>query len=227
MALRNGGVATATPYNTTVVYEGREAPAADGFYARWGKTAIDRMGAAVLLVLAAPVLLVVTLLVLATLGHPVVLRQQRVGMGGRRFDMLKFRTMEPDRRARQQPLGGPDRRVSHKTLDDPRHTPVGKMLRKLSLDELPQLWNVLRGDMSLVGPRPEMSYLVDRFEPWQHARHQVRPGLTGLWQTSARGTGRIAEFIHLDVEYIRRMSLWTDVKLLVKTVPVLLRPRSF
>jgi lipopolysaccharide/colanic/teichoic acid biosynthesis glycosyltransferase len=199
----------------------------DTFYARHGKAAFDRFSAAVLLLLASPVLLVVTLLVLARLGRPVLITQPRVGRGGNAFGMLKFRTMHPDRRERRESFRGGERRRTHKSPHDPRHTPLGRVLRKLSLDELPQLWNIVRGDMSIVGPRPELVHVVlDRYEPWQHGRHAVRPGLTGLWQTTARDIGLMHEHIHLDLEYIRRMSFGTDVKLLFKTVGVLVRPKT-
>ena len=228
MKTRENQFLAATDYPRIVV-EGQAAWGLDpsGFYARLGKSVFDRVTASVLLVLASPVLLAVTFLVALSLGRPILLRQERVGLGGRTFGMLKFRTMEPDRRVAQRPFPGPDRRVTHKTDRDPRHTPVGRVLRRLSLDELPQLWNVVRGDMSLVGPRPELTHLVERYEPWQHQRHLVRPGLTGLWQTTARGTGMLTEFVHLDLEYIRKLSMRNDLVLLLRTVPVLLRPRSF
>jgi len=103
--------------------------------------------------------------------------------------IYKFRTMRPDRRQAVLPYSGPDRRVCHETDNDPRHTPLGRFLRKYSLDELPQLWNVLVGDMSLVGPRPELVEVVERYESWQRERHRVKPGLTGLWQVTCRGEG--------------------------------------
>ena len=115
------------------------------------------------------------------------------------------------------------RRLTHKTPDDPRHTRLGRFLRSSSLDELPQLVNVLRGELSLVGPRPELPEVVANYEPWQHARHEVKPGLTGLWQTTDRANG---EPMHLhvdkDLEYIERLSVRTDLSILLVTVPVLL-----
>ena len=199
----------------------------DTFYARYGKAVFDRVSAAVLLTIASPILLVVTLLVLMRLGRPILISQSRVGRGGNAFEMLKFRTMHPDRRKRRVRFEGHDRRRTHKTPHDPRHTPLGRVLRKLSLDELPQLWNVLRGDMSIVGPRPEMvNVVLDRYEPWQHGRHAVRPGLTGLWQTTARDIGLMHEHIHLDLEYIRQMSFAMDLRLLFKTFGVLARPKA-
>lgn len=229
------------------------------------KTAFDRAVAAALLVVLGPLLFAIALAVRVNLGPGVLYRQERVGQNGTPFSMLKFRTMQPDRRRAadgqlrtdrragtdrrsgrdrrraQVALDGPDRRVSsarqledrralersrrrtHKTPDDPRHTGLGRFLRAYSFDELPQLVNVLRGELSLVGPRPELPEVVASYEPWQHARHEVKPGLTGLWQTTDRGSG---EPMHLhvdrDLEYIERISVRTDLAILLVTVPVLL-----
>lgn len=222
------GFSTAVFHGHTVIdLAEAEGQSLETFYARFGKPAFDRFAAFVLAVVASPLMLTVALVVLASLGRPILIRQQRVGLDGRRFDMLKFRTMEPDRRSAQRPFHGGDRRSTHKTVHDPRHTRAGRVLRRLSLDELPQLWNVLTGDMSLVGPRPEMALIVEGYEPWKHQRHLVRPGLTGLWQTTQRESGVLGEFIHLDLVYIRQMSLRNDLVLLLRTVPALLRPKGF
>jgi lipopolysaccharide/colanic/teichoic acid biosynthesis glycosyltransferase len=150
------------------------------------KAVMDVVGASFLLVIAAPLMLATAALLRVRLGPGVIYRQRRVGLQGREFIVLKFRTMRPDRRA---PIPAQrraeDRRRTHKTTADPRHTTLGLWLRRLSIDELPQLNNVLRRDMSLVGPRPELPELVAKYEPWQHQRHLVRPGLTGLWQVGA------------------------------------------
>jgi lipopolysaccharide/colanic/teichoic acid biosynthesis glycosyltransferase len=177
----------------------------------------DRLAAGVLLLVLAPVLLLVAASVRWSLGRGIFYRQTRIGFGGQPFTVLKFRTMLPDRRSARQPWASAERRVSHKCPNDPRHTRVGSFLRRWSLDELPQLVNVVRGEMSLVGPRPELPHIVDRYEPWEHARHAVRPGLTGFWQTTARRDGPMQEFTHLDIEYVRRVSFATDVRLLVAT----------
>ena len=122
------------------------------------------------------------------------------------------------------PSDGADPRVPHKRADDPRHTPVGRFLRKTSLDELPQLWNVIRQDMSLVGPRPELLPIVQRYQPWQHQRHLVRPGMTGLWQVSRRGDGVLmCDDSSADIDYVRSVSLATDISVLLRTVPAVLR----
>ena len=210
-----------TVLDLPVIFDRPDPPA--GAYACLAKPLIDRVAAGVLLVLLVPVLLAIALLVLATMGRGVFYRQERVGLGGTTFRMVKFRTMAHDRRKQSMPFAGVDRRQVHKTTADPRHTPVGMMLRRSSLDELPQLWNVVRGDMSLVGPRPELPSIVSRYEPWQHGRHVVRPGITGLWQINQRGEGMMHDFTHIDLEYVRHVSLATDVKIVLRTVPALLR----
>jgi lipopolysaccharide/colanic/teichoic acid biosynthesis glycosyltransferase len=128
-----------------------------------------------------------------------------------------------DRRVgeRRQPQEG--RRRDHKSPDDPRHTRLGRFLRRTSLDELPQLINVVRGELSLVGPRPELPEIVERYERWQHARHRVKPGITGLWQVTQRGLGQpMHKHVATDLAYIERLSLGTDLRILVKTVPAAL-----
>ena len=147
-----------------------------------------------------------------------LLRPAARGTDGAPFRILKFRTMKPDRRRSHQEIEA-ERRNYHKSDSDPRHTRVGKFLRRYSLDELPQLLNVIKGDMSLVGPRPELPEVVRRYESWQHQRHLVRPGLTGPWQVTARGDGPMHEFAHLDLAYVRQVSLRHDLSLLFRTVP--------
>jgi lipopolysaccharide/colanic/teichoic acid biosynthesis glycosyltransferase len=142
--------------------------------------------------------------------------QQVAFEGSERRRGVERRTVE-----RRQPVAS--RRRNHKTPHDPRHTGLGRFLRRTSLDELPQLLNVLRGELSIVGPRPELPEVVAGYEPWQHARHWVRPGITGLWQVTQRGSG---EPMHLhvatDLEYIERLSFVTDARILVRTVPAAL-----
>lgn len=191
------------------------------FYARIGKPVFDRTVATVLFVLTLPLLVLLALAVMIVIGPPVVFRQQRVGRGGHAFSVLKFRTMRPDRRLRRNPVTE-DRRTTHKTERDPRHTRLGRQLRKWSLDELPQLWNVVRGDMSLVGPRPELLEVVDRYEPWQCQRHLVRPGITGLWQVSKRGEGLMHLYTDVDLEYVATMSFRRDLGILLRTIPAAL-----
>ena len=152
---------------------------------------------------------------------PVFYRQARTGFKGRRFRIVKLRSMVPDADARKAELAaqnlrnGPD----FKVVDDPRITAVGRQLRRTSIDELPQLWNVLRGDMTLVGPRPT-SLDVDAYEPWQMERFDVMPGLTGLWQVAARDSESWDDRIALDIAYVRRVRPALDLWILVKTVQI-------
>jgi lipopolysaccharide/colanic/teichoic acid biosynthesis glycosyltransferase len=190
-------------------------------YARIVKPLGDRLLALVMVIVLAPVLIAIAVGVRLTLGRPIVYRQVRMGKDGRTFVLWKFRTMLPDRRQRRVPVMV-DLRVCHKREDDPRHVPFGTFLRRTSLDELPQLLNVLAGHMSLVGPRPELVELVEQYEPWQHQRHVVRPGLTGLWQVSGRGEGMMHDNVHLDLEYLQSLSLRTDLRIMLRTPRALL-----
>lgn len=196
-------------------------------YARWVKPLFDRVGATILLAALLPVVAGVALVVLLRLGRPIFFLQPRIGLNGRVFGMFKFRTMRPDRRARET-LVHQDRRLTHKHPHDPRLVPVGRFLRRWSLDELPQLINVIRGEMSLVGPRPEMTSVVSRhYEPWQHARHQVKPGITGLWQVTERDCAdEMYKHTATDLKYVQRMSFTLDMKILLLTLPTALGLRK-
>jgi lipopolysaccharide/colanic/teichoic acid biosynthesis glycosyltransferase len=158
----------------------------------------------------------------------VLFRQTRCGLYGRRFTLYKFRTMvegAEERLAELQHLNEMDGPV-FKSRRDPRVTRLGRLLRKFSLDELPQLWNVLRGDMSLVGPRPPIPDEVARYERWQRRRLSMKPGLTCLWQVSGRNELTFEEWMRLDLEYIDNWSLWLDLKIALKTIPAVLRGRG-
>ena len=193
-------------------------------YERYGKRSLDLVGALFLLVLLAPILLILSLCVMAALGRPILYSQVRVCRHGRTFTMLKFRSMNRDRRVAKMPFDCPDRRICHKTLDDPRHTSLGRTLRKLSLDELPQLWNVVKGEMSLVGPRPEVLAISEEHGLMDHPRHTVRPGITGPWQVSKNRPGLVHENVHLDVRYVEHVSLLRDLKIILQAVAVLAHP---
>jgi lipopolysaccharide/colanic/teichoic acid biosynthesis glycosyltransferase len=197
-----------------------------GVYIRTWKPFLDRFLSVFLITVAAPLMALTALLVLVSLGPNVIFRQQRIGLHGSSFDVFKFRTMLPDRRQANVPISFPDRRCTHKSGDDPRHTTVGRFLRRWSLDELPQLFNVVRGQMSLVGPRPELPSVVVRYQPWQHERHDVKPGLTGLWQVRARGRGPMELRTDLDIEYARSICFALDFRLLMGTAMALLRKRG-
>jgi lipopolysaccharide/colanic/teichoic acid biosynthesis glycosyltransferase len=171
--------------------------------------ALDVAGAGLGLVLASPVLAAAALAIKLGDGGPVVYRQRRVGYQGRDFDLLKLRTMVVG--AETQGAGWAVNR------GDPRITKVGRALRRLSLDELPQLWNVVRGDMSLIGPRPTLRYQVDQYTPRQRRRLDVKPGLTGWAQVNGRTKLPWDERIELDVWYVENRSPWLDLKILART----------
>jgi lipopolysaccharide/colanic/teichoic acid biosynthesis glycosyltransferase len=197
-------------------------------YEEFVKPAIDATVGTLLLLASLWLIVLVAIAVRIRMGRGVIFKQARVGRTGRPFTMYKFRTMAPDRRHEAASYDEPERRKTHKHPNDPRLTPLGRFLRKWSLDELPQLWNVVRGEMSLVGPRPEMLGIVDTYDQWQHGRHAVKPGLTGLWQVSARGDGPMHENTHLDLAYVRQVRFGSDCKILLMTIPALLgRQRGF
>ncbi len=190
------------------------------------KQFIDVLGGVALMVVFSPVMAAAALAVRLTSPGPILFRQQRSGLNGRPFTMYKFRTMVTDAEQRKQELAafnemsGPVFKVTH----DPRVTPIGRILRKFSIDEFPQLLNVVRGDMSLVGPRPLPVDETRRFDDFAHRRRlSVKPGLTCLWQISGRSNVRdFREWVRLDLEYIDNWSLWLDLKILARTVPVVL-----
>ena len=167
----------------------------------------------------APIFFAVALAVWLRDGRPIFFRQTRVGLHGRRFEMIKFRTMSLDAEARYAELVERSDPRAFKLLDDPRITPTGQFLRRTSLDELPQLWNVLKGEMSLVGPRPAPPREVEGYDLWHRRRLSMKPGITGLWQVSARRSEDFDGRAELDLSYIDRWSLWLDMKILARTIP--------
>lgn len=199
------------------------APAAGPscWYRTRGKRVFDLVVGSVILAALAPVMAVIWAVLRFVLGPDVVITQTRVGRNGSSFGMYKFRTMRWSRRRALEPFAGPDRRTVHKADHDPRHTSVGLVLRKASLDELPQLFNVLRGEMSLVGPRPELAEIVDRIGARGHRRHEVLPGMTGEWQITGRQDGRLLhECLDDDLPYLDRVTFRNDVAILAKTLSV-------
>jgi exopolysaccharide biosynthesis polyprenyl glycosylphosphotransferase len=191
------------------------------------KRAIDVFGAALGLLLAAPLLLALALAVKLDSRGPVLFRQRRVGERGRRFRIAKLRTMVRDAEARQAELRAASRDPGWLLIEhDPRVTRVGRFLRRASLDELPQLWNVLRGDMSLVGPRPLIESEDEQLSGWRRSRVDLKPGLTGLWQILGRTEIPFDEMVVLDYLYVTNWSLWGDVRMLLRTVPVVLWRRG-
>jgi exopolysaccharide biosynthesis polyprenyl glycosylphosphotransferase len=185
------------------------------------KRLVDVVASAIGLVVLSPVLLVVALAIFVDAGRPVLFRQDRIGLHGRPFRVVKFRSMSRDAEARLEELE-PRNEIkgrAFKVTDDPRVTRVGRFLRRSSLDELPQLINVLRGEMSLVGPRPPLPGEVDGYDLWHRRRLSMKPGITGLWQVRARREPEFDRWVAADLEYIDRWSLWLDVKILARTIP--------
>lgn len=188
------------------------------------KSIIDYVGAAVVVVILSPLFVVISLLVKLSSPGPVIFGQERSGLNGRKFNMFKFRTMvcnADELQAGLCELNEVDGPV-FKMKKDPRLTPIGKFLRKTSLDELPQLINVIRGEMSLVGPRPPIPSEVEQYKPWQRRRLSMKPGLTCIWQVSGRNNIDFERWMQLDLEYIDNWSILLDLKLLFLTIPAVL-----
>ena len=185
------------------------------------KRLYDIVVAAAGLVIFSPLLLAVALYLRKTEGGPVIFRQVRVGLNGRPFELLKFRTMVPgaEQHVQQLALFNEVRGRAFKMTNDPRLTRSGGWLRRTSIDELPQLWNVLLGQMSLVGPRPPLVEEVAAYDIWHRRRLSMKPGITGLWQVSARNNPDFDRWVERDLEYIDRWSLWLDLKIMARTVP--------
>jgi lipopolysaccharide/colanic/teichoic acid biosynthesis glycosyltransferase len=200
----------------------------DGFYERHGKRLFDVIGAGILLLLTAPILLLAMLAIKLDTPGPVLFRSTRCGKGGRPFFFYKLRSMYNGSHSQRNALmhlnemDGPVFKLAH----DPRITRVGRILRRTSVDELPQLWNVLRGDMSLIGPRPPIPEEVAQYSGFEARRLSVKPGLTCLWQVSGRSTLGFDEWMRLDIQYIRQRSFPLDLKILLQTIPAVLSCRG-
>lgn len=192
------------------------------------KYCLDRLLAFLGLVLVAPIMACAAVVIKLASPGPVLFRQERCGLNGKRFTLYKFRTMVPEAEALKSQLLDKNEMdgAAFKITNDPRLTPVGKVLRKYSLDELPQLMNVLKGEMSLVGPRPPLPDEVSRFDRWQRRKLSMKPGLTCLWQVNGRNHVNFEKWMRLDLEYIDNWSLWLDAKILAKTVPAVLSGRG-
>jgi len=191
------------------------------------KRAFDLFVAFLAVVVASPFLLLIVFAIRVRDGGPVLFRQERVGLHGRRFELLKFRTMVTGAEAMVDELSDRSeiKGAAFKITNDPRVTATGRFLRRTSLDELPQLWNVILGDMSLVGPRPALPREVAGYDLWHRRRLSMKPGITGLWQVSARRSANFDTWAQLDLSYIDRWSLWLDLKILARTVPAALEGR--
>jgi exopolysaccharide biosynthesis polyprenyl glycosylphosphotransferase len=197
-----------------------------GLMSGWMKRALDVSITVVGGVVVLPFLLIVALLIRLDSKGPILYKQKRIGLNGREFWMYKFRSMHVGAEAMLADLmvynemDGP----LFKMRNDPRVTRMGRMIRRCSIDEFPQLINVLKGEMSLVGPRPPLPKEVADFEPWHMEKFVVRPGMTGLWQVSGRNeVSEFIQMIRLDVDYVRSWSLWMDFKILLKTFGVVFR----
>jgi exopolysaccharide biosynthesis polyprenyl glycosylphosphotransferase len=227
-SLRDIDISRMRPQNLdgrTLIYV--EPTIRDGWRAH-GKRAFDVVTAAVVLVLSGPILALAAIAIRLDSPGPVLFRQERVGIDGRRFWILKLRTMTVDAEERKAELlhrnemDGP----LFKLRDDPRVTRVGRVLRKLSIDELPQCWNVLRGEMSIVGPRPALPSEVDEWDDEVRERLRVRPGITGLWQVSGRNETSFEDYKRLDLYYVDNWSLLHDVKIVLRTLPAVALQRG-
>ena len=192
------------------------------------KRAFDVVLSAASLVLLAPILFAIAAAIRITSPGEVLFRQTRCGLGGRKFTLYKFRSMVNNAEQLRAELNqlneleGPAFKIS----DDPRITPVGRLLRRFSLDELPQLWNILRGDMSFVGPRPAVPDEVEKYEAWQRRRLRMRPGLTCIWVIEGRSHVKFHRWIQLDLAYIDNWSLWLDAKIFFRTIPIVISGRG-
>jgi exopolysaccharide biosynthesis polyprenyl glycosylphosphotransferase len=192
------------------------------------KRVFDVVFAALSLALLSPLMLTIAAAIRVTSPGPVLFRQTRCGLGGRHFTLYKFRSMINNAEQLKaelhqlNELDGPVFKIS----DDPRITPVGRWLRRFSIDELPQLWNILRGDMSFVGPRPAIPQEVEQYEPWQRRRLRMRPGLTCIWVLEGRNHLDFNRWIQLDLAYIDSWSLWLDAKIFLRTIPIVLSGRG-
>ena len=203
-----------------------------------GKRGLDLLLSVLILALAAPLWVLIALAIKVDSPGPVLFRQRRIGQGGREFVMYKFRSMVSDadprvhweafrRFAEGEPLEVDGAGPRYKAHRDPRVTRVGRLLRATNLDEVPQLLNVLRGEMSLVGPRPAIPYELEWYKDWYFQRFQVAPGISGLWQVKSRNRVGLEEMVRQDLEYIRRRSLLLDLQIIALTVPgMLLHPRG-
>ena len=205
------------------------------------KRGVDILGAVVGLLIFSPIMLITALAIKVTSSGPAIFEQNRVGKQGSRFPFYKFRSMYSkvdDQLHREYVTNlikgehekinqGDEKKPLYKMKSDPRVTPVGKIIRKISIDELPQFFNVLKGEMSLVGPRPPLPYEVEKYESW-HLRRilEVKPGITGIWQVDGRSETSFDDMVRMDLRYVQTWSLWLDIKILLKTVRAVIRPNG-
>ncbi|MEK7561027.1 MAG: sugar transferase [Patescibacteria group bacterium] len=184
---------------------------------QWGERFFDAACAPLALAVLLPFFPIIAWLIRRDSPGRAIIRQERVGLGGKNFMLYKFRTMRTD-----TPLYAPSPTGS----EDARITKIGALLRKYSIDEIPQFWNVLKGDMAIVGPRPEMPFIVEGYAPWQRLRLTVKPGITGLWQILGRKDLPLAEHLEYDIYYVLHRSFFLDLAIILKTIPHLILPRG-
>src|SRR5207302_6799456 len=200
------------------------------------KRAIDILFTLLIFIPLCILIAIVAVLIRLDSEGSIFYRQKRIGQNGVEFEMLKFRSMYENcddtlhRLAIQQYMEGQklaeDATTSYKRVDDPRVTRAGRFIRKTSIDELPQFFNVLRGEMALVGPRPPLSYEVENYSPYEWVRLSGKPGLTGIWQVYGRSRVTFQDMVEMDIEYLQQQSLWRDLKLIILTVPIMLQGRG-
>ena len=193
------------------------------YYYEFFKRSIDVICSIMGLIALSPIFLIVSILIRLESKGEIIFKQKRIGLNGKEFEMYKFRSMVANaeelkaKLAKENEMSGP----MFKMRDDPRITKVGKFIRKTSIDELPQLINVVKGEMSLVGPRPSLPKEVAEFEEWMNERLLVKPGLTCYWQVSGRNNIDFEDWMKLDIKYVRERNFWLDIKLILKTILVL------
>lgn len=195
-------------------------------YATTFKRAVDIVASATLLLVLAFIVVVAMLLIRLDSPGPAIFKQERIGRNGKRFNLYKLRTMQHSSSKDIVWLTNENGQSTHKVRNDPRVTRIGQLLRRTSIDELPQLLNIVKGDMSLIGPRPELPVIVDNYESWQHDRHLVRPGLTGWWQVTGRSDLPMHENTELDLFYVQRMSFLLDWQIAIRTIRVVVKGRG-
>ncbi len=209
--------------------DSEEISRAKTFDRHWVKRVMDLVIAIPVLIALSPLLLIIAVIIKIDSPGPAIFAQERVGRFGRYFKMYKFRSMRTDideslhqAHIHAYAQGELDLSNGNKIIEDPRVTRVGKFIRRTSIDELPQFFNVLKGDMSIIGPRPVPVYEVDEYNLWQSERLDAMPGITGLWQVVRRGKSSFDEQLRLDIRFIRNQSLWLDLKILLLTIPAVI-----
>jgi len=192
------------------------------------KRLLDLVAASIILVLLIPVIPAIAIMIKLDSPGSVFFKQDRVGRFGKMFKFYKFRSMYREAEGRREEVETLNEQEGpvFKIRSDPRVTPVGNFLRRSSLDEIPQIFNVLKGEMSLVGPRPHLPREVEQYEKWHRLRLEVKPGITCLWQTLGRSQIAFDEWMNLDIEYLERRSVWTDLSILLKTIPAVMARRG-